>query len=349
MHALRCPLSVWRVHPQRHFASHPTCYARSGIRGRPLRHRGRSRFQAPPAAFWGAWGGGGKTDGEEDQGAFDSKGTERRRVLLQYVQTVDPKVVSHFSEAAPASVVEAMRTTVTNMLGTIPPIYFDVRVSSTGENLAQLMFSVLLTGYMFKSAQYRLDLRNSLSGGDAMSALADIQEAAPPAAIGAEDCAFAPGTQKLRVEGEVLRWHLASDSAETISALDYIHMLERENEQLKRQNTAAQLRQRAAGDGNGLLAYLKSLDQEGIELLTRSASDDVIEAMNTFVHKLLGTSDLKEMRDQKTCTDANELGRLLYWLLVVGFVLRELEVRHEMSSLGLGGPGGHLLPGGHHA
>lgn len=53
------------------------------------------------------------------------------------------------------------------------------------------------------------------------------------------------------------------------------------------QNAAAELRQRA-GDGNALLSYLKSLDQESVELLTRSAGDDVIEAMNTFVHKLLG-------------------------------------------------------------
>lgn len=127
------------------------------------------------------------------------------------------------------------------------------------------------TGYMFKSAVYRLDLRNSLSGGemsyplfapfvsvicisqlhmelqqptftlwqfptgDALSALADSQEAAPAMAVGAEEAVFAAGTQKLRVEGQVLRWHLANDSAESIPALDYIHMLERENSELKRQ------------------------------------------------------------------------------------------------------------------
>ena len=30
------------------------------------------------------------------------------------------------------------------------------------ENLAQLMFSVLMTGYMFKNAEYRLELQQSL-------------------------------------------------------------------------------------------------------------------------------------------------------------------------------------------
>ena len=30
------------------------------------------------------------------------------------------------------------------------------------ENLAQLMYSVMMTGYMFKNAQYRLELQQSL-------------------------------------------------------------------------------------------------------------------------------------------------------------------------------------------
>lgn len=30
------------------------------------------------------------------------------------------------------------------------------------ENLAQLMYSVLMTGYMFRNAQYRLELQQSL-------------------------------------------------------------------------------------------------------------------------------------------------------------------------------------------
>lgn len=77
---------------------------------------------------------------------FQTQSTTRRRALLDFVQAVEPKVIIDFGEQAPATVVDAMRTTVSNMLGTIPPQYFEVKVSSTGENLAQLMFSVLLTG-----------------------------------------------------------------------------------------------------------------------------------------------------------------------------------------------------------
>ena len=39
-----------------------------------------------------------------------------------------------------------MRGSISNMLGSLPPHYFDVTVSTVGENLAQLMFSVIMTG-----------------------------------------------------------------------------------------------------------------------------------------------------------------------------------------------------------
>jgi Protein of unknown function (DUF760) len=68
-----------------------------------------------------------------------------------------------FAETAPKPTVDAMRQTITNMLGTLPPQFFDVRISAVGENLAQLMYSVMMTGYLFKNAQYRMDLRTKLS------------------------------------------------------------------------------------------------------------------------------------------------------------------------------------------
>ena len=51
--------------------------------------------------------------------------------------------------------------------GALPAQYFQVKVSSTAESLAQLMYSVLLTGYLFRNAFYRMQLRNSLASGEA--------------------------------------------------------------------------------------------------------------------------------------------------------------------------------------
>ena len=43
-------------------------------------------------------------------------------------------------------VVDAMRTTISNMVGVLPPQHFEVTVTTVGESLAQLMFSVLMSG-----------------------------------------------------------------------------------------------------------------------------------------------------------------------------------------------------------
>ena len=46
-----------------------------------------------------------------------------------------------------------MRSTISGMLGTLPPQFFDVEVRASGESLAQLMFSVLMTGYLLRNAE----------------------------------------------------------------------------------------------------------------------------------------------------------------------------------------------------
>ncbi|XP_073288176.1 uncharacterized protein [Primulina huaijiensis] len=83
-------------------------------------------------------------------------------ILLEYVQTVEPGFMELFIKRAPQQAVDAMRQTVTNMIGTLPPQFFAVTVITVTENLAQLMYSVLMTGYMFRNTQYRLELQQSL-------------------------------------------------------------------------------------------------------------------------------------------------------------------------------------------
>ncbi|XP_019054361.1 PREDICTED: uncharacterized protein LOC104603879 [Nelumbo nucifera] len=96
----------------------------------------------------------------------------RREILLEYVKNVQPEFMELFVKRAPQQVVDAMRQTVTNMIGTLPPQFFAVTVTTVAENLAQLMYSVMMTGYMFRNAQYRLELQQSLE----QVALPDAQD-----------------------------------------------------------------------------------------------------------------------------------------------------------------------------
>lgn len=114
---------------------------------------------------------------------------DRKRFLLNYVQKVEPQIMEQFAQHAPPQVsflltglsywlvfrkpkrpltqgtwrlmsdresgmqvVDAMRTTISNMVGMLPPHLFDVTVSTVGESLAQLMLSVIMTGVMLTIA-----------------------------------------------------------------------------------------------------------------------------------------------------------------------------------------------------
>ncbi|KAG0452875.1 hypothetical protein HPP92_025539 [Vanilla planifolia] len=261
----------------------------------------------------------------QDQGSVASGGDtlppngdfpkSRREILLEYVKNVQPDFMQLFMKRAPPQVVDAMRQTVSNMIGTLPPQFFAVTVTTVAENLAQLMYSVMMTGYMFRSAQNRLELQQSLE----QIALPDAKEreVVPD---------YAPGTQK-KVSGEVIRWHKVS-GAEKMDAIKYIEYLEAEIEELNKQ-----VKRRSANGHNELLEYLKTLEPQNLKELTSTAGEDVILAMNTFIKRLLAVSDPEKMKTAVTETSSPELANLIYWLMVVGYSIRNIEVRFDMEKV----------------
>jgi len=260
---------------------------------------------------------------ETDNGREHPDDELRRRLLLQYVQNVEPQIMDQFVQRAPAQVVDAMRQTITNMLGTLPPQFFDVSVSTIGENLAQMMYSVMMTGYMFRNAQYRIELKTS------MAALPSADQATP--SIELSTAKYADGNQKVAISGEVLRWN-EETGVEATPASEYIESLEAEVALLKDKLAALS---RVNEGRNDVLDYLKGLEPTNLQELTSTAGPDVLEAMNAFIYRLIGTSDAEELKAPSETT-AQELARLLYWLMVVGYSLRTMEVRFEMNrSLGL--------------
>lgn len=153
---------------------------------------------------------------------FAVQSAEKKRLLLKYVKEVQPALIEQFMDVGPPAVVAAMRNTITNMLGTLPPQFFTVTISTVGENMSQLMFSVLMTGYMFRNAQYRLELGNALGarGGQATAAATgpvtpfshsgsssassgprmQRSQSAPVQGTALDEEMYAPGVQKSRVQ-----------------------------------------------------------------------------------------------------------------------------------------------------
>ncbi|KAL3689765.1 hypothetical protein R1sor_016074 [Riccia sorocarpa] len=313
--------------------------SQAGARVRVSHRRSKTRhiFCSNSAEQDGSDNGNGSTDGTgsgDGTAGFNSanrtKLTSRRDMLLEYVKNVQPEFMEKFVKRAPEQVVDAMRQTVTNMLGTLPPQFFEISVTTVAENLAQLMYSVMMTGYMFRNAQFRLELQQSLT----QVALPEPKENSSNSIVSSS--VYEPGVNKSKVAGEVVRWH-KEDGPEKMAAVEYIRMLESEIHELQLQLESSRVASRGR---NELLEYLKSLQPQNLQELTSTAGEDALEAMNTFVSRLLGVSDPTQLKRAATETSAAELAKLLYWLMVVGYSIRNIEVRYDMERV-LGMPAQH--------
>jgi hypothetical protein len=262
-----------------------------------------------------------------------------------------------------------------------------------------------MTGYMFCNGWYRLQLAQSMgsltSGNTSSSGTSSGTALVSTASFGSIDdevslntttttldqvpattpgplsnSLLAAGSQKLRVEGEVLKWH-HEDGVQQVPALQYIEQLEEELQVLQRQLAAAQAAAEAAAAAaaaasaahagspsqprsaihetgqNELLEYLKGLSGEQVAELTDCATPDVLESMNALVKRMIGNdgdnSDMTrnsngsargggEWGSGKSECTATELAQLLCWLMSVGHQLRTMEVRLSLLQSFENGP-----------
>jgi len=246
------------------------------------------------------------------QGDARKRDEDRWELLLKYVRDVKPQAVQDFLETAEPEVAHAMEHTVGSMLGSLPLQFFDVRISTIGENMTQLMYSIMMTGYKIRNAQYRFQLQKCLrllpsNQGDGG---------------GLTDEPYASRAQKTKVQGEVVRWHHET-GAESMSAVQYMEQLEDELKMLR-----SQLQEKRTETQNDLLEYIKSLEPEE---LTKDIGDEVFLAMSVFIRRLMGATEGTELQPTSCNIELIDIARLLYWLIVVGYTLRESEVRFDMN------------------
>lgn len=80
-------------------------------------------------------------------------------------------ISSSFNRSSPPEVQEAFRITIMNMLGSLPSSLYPMEIRTVTNNVVQLMQTCVMTGYMFRNAQYRFSLMKSLQQEPSLSAL----------------------------------------------------------------------------------------------------------------------------------------------------------------------------------
>jgi len=214
-----------------------------------------------------------------------------------------PQLVKEFAETAPQDVQTAVKVTISQLLGNLPPQVAESAIEAKGTSLASLMFSMQMTGYMFRNAEYRRSLVQSIDSTDEPAA------ALPPVS----------GTINVKI-GEGLETQ--------VDAASYMAELRSEVEGLRAELALA--KDKEGGGEMGLINYVQSLGPAGAQQLSADVTPEVLEAMGQLVTSILG--DFNVTPEMVATAPMAKVRELLIVQLVTGYRLRELEVKDGLKN-----------------
>lgn len=86
--------------------------------------------------------------GEED---------DTQNMLWQYVQNLSPETIAQLSKPQSPEVFGIMERNIIGLLGMLPSDRFDIQISTSREELGQLLASAIMSGYFLRNAEQRLN------------------------------------------------------------------------------------------------------------------------------------------------------------------------------------------------
>jgi len=271
---------------------------------------------------------------------------------MQVVSKLSPsELISKFTATANPRVQGAVRNTILGLIGSLPKMAFDTTTITTGQRLASLMFQLQMTGYMFKNADYRLSLSQSLGGetGSSPRRLKGSKEK------GGDVDDFpvngnVNGKLKLKYGGVSnagkINQRESSGREIEVDAAAYMSELRSEVKKLRDELTRTQ-QAKEEEIRKDLLLYIRTMPEEELRSLTSTMSPDVLMSMKGLVNAVMSGLGEGEITASTVTEQSGEaMAQLCMWQLVVGYNLRELEVREEMKKSLMGGSKGDTDSGG---
>ncbi|XP_008236407.1 PREDICTED: uncharacterized protein LOC103335175 [Prunus mume] len=229
----------------------------------------------------------------------------KKSVLSNLIQEIEPLNVSLIQKDVPPTTVDAMKRTISGMLGLLPSDQFQVLIEALWEPLSKLLVSSMMTGYTLRNAEYRLCLEQNFDMCDKKlekqtpeNSEVDLQGMLLESA---NIIKFPSKDEFSSKDGEV-----TEDSLENIDiqglgevspeALQYIlhvqaHLssVKKELHDVKRKSAALQMQQFVGEEKNDLLDYLRSLQPEKVAELSEPTSPELKEIIHSVIHGLLAT------------------------------------------------------------
>lgn len=239
------------------------------------------------------------------------------------------------------SAADAFRRIVTGILGTIPGDTYEVVITSDRGGVSRLMQSSLSTGYALRNAEFRMILNESMQTqfvspqNDLKTSLRDLSDSTGVKDLFSSEPDYMRSVPKRgkvdasAIRGSVQWWDSEREVKQEMNGPDYVAKLEAENELLRERLAATQIHD---ANSNRLMDFMRTLNPEKIAALQVNLSADAVDAFKRVVKSVLG--DLSPGKVQMTyTTNRDYLGQLTFWCLLVGYCIRNLEKRLEMTKI----------------
>ncbi|KAL6211772.1 hypothetical protein ACLB2K_016995 [Fragaria x ananassa] len=228
--------------------------------------------------------------------------SSKKSVLSNLIQEIEPLNVSLIQKDVLPTTVDAMKRTISGMLGLLPSDQFQVVVEALWEPLSKLLVSSMMTGYTLRNAEYRLclernfdvskeNLEKQTSEGSKVEMLLESanlikfhakDELSPKAGEVMEDTLENLHIQGLGEVSQEVQQYILHLQAHLSSAKKELH-------DVKRKSAALQMQQFVGEEKNDLLDYLRSLHPEKVAELSEPTSPELKEIIHSVVHGLLAT------------------------------------------------------------
>lgn len=245
--------------------------------------------------------------------------SNRYNKYFQVVEGLAPnEMLQRFSRTAPRNVQEAVKSTIMSILGNLPNYALDAALLTTNTKLANLIFQMQITGYMFKNAEYRMSLTRSLKGLPRLPSAATVTSG---------NVTIVPSDGSVTVSGLVTAVDSLGNPMQ-VEAADILKALTDEVNSL-RTELAVLREQRESELRTNLLTYIQALNEKDLTQLTSDISPEVLESIELLVAAVMQRigagpvgPDAAETLIQQP---VGALAQLCMWQMVTGYKLRELE------------------------
>ncbi|TYI95615.1 hypothetical protein E1A91_D01G009800v1 [Gossypium mustelinum] len=227
----------------------------------------------------------------------------KKSVLTNLIQEIEPLDISLIQKDVPPSTMDAMKRTISDMLGLLPSDRFQVFIEALWEPLSKLLISSMMTGYTLRNAEYRLCLERNLGCEGCLGKTLDkwnfdLQEILLDSTK-ISDCSgkdYVSSEFEKTTEDKVEDIEFQGIGEISPESRKYVLLLQsrltsmkKELREIKGKNAALQMQQIAGEEKNDLLNYLRSLQPDKVAELSEPTSPELKETIHSVVHNLLTT------------------------------------------------------------